>query len=362
MPYSSSSLSVLSFLCAGLLVAGCGDDSSADGAGTTGQDSSGTTAPTTTASADTGSSTDGGSTDGSTGPADSGTEDTTGTGDTGADESTGTTGDVLPEPHVAGGSFGGLPGYEGTGATGFALIVRRQDGTDVSVQVSDLMPDTDYPVHVHVQACDDDAGGGHYKIDPSIMDTQADNELWPAFTTDADGVGRVGISTDHLARGDAMSVVVHDPGADNAKMLCADLVTTGDTDPFTTSGEGIVLMAAMDGGYGDMTASATMERSVDAGTAVSLDVTGLDPDEEYMVHVHDRDCASGDGGGHYKLDYGVMGTEETNELWLPVTTDGNGDGTTMVSFEHLARAAAQAVVVHDNDGSGARLTCIDLAE
>ena len=264
-----------------------------------------------------------------------------------------------PIPLSPEGPFAGLPDYEDTAATGFAIIVRRSDGTDVSVvQVSDLEADTAYPAHVHMQACNDESGGGHYKLDPDIMDTQEDNELWPAFTTDEDGVGRVEISSDHLARADAMSIVVHDPGADNAKMLCADLV--GDTDPFTTTGDGIVLQAAIDAGYDGMTASATMERSVADGTTVTLDVTGLDADEEYAVHVHDRDCASGDGGGHYKLDYGVMGTEESNELWLPVTTNGDGDGTSMIASDHLARASAQAVVVHDNDGSGARLTCIDL--
>lgn len=335
-----------------LIPLACGDDGSGDdgadggSSSTAGPSGSSDGTPSTSGGSSGGPSGSTGGDSSSGGPADSsgGSEDSTG--------------GAAADPYVAGGAFAGLEGYEGTTAGGFALIVRRDDGTDVSVQVGDLDGDTMYAAHVHAQACADGAAGGHYKIDPMIEETVEDNELWPAFTTDDGGNGRVEISSDHLARADAMSVVVHDPNADNAKMLCADLVTSGDSDPFTTTGDALVLQGGIDAGFDSMTADATMERSAGGGTTVVLDVAGLAADETYPVHVHDRDCASGDGGGHYKIDYGVMGAEEANELWLPVTTDAAGAGQSMVMSDHLARAEAQALVVHAPDGT--RLACIDL--
>jgi len=185
------------------------------------------------------------------------------------------------------------------------------------------------------------------------------------FELAAEGSGytQATLSTEHVATADARSLVVYDVAVrrDPApRLLCADLVTTGPSDPFITHGEGLVLMAATDAGLDAMATSATMERAVAEGTTVTLDASGLAPETTYAVHVHDRDCSSFDGGGHYKIDGTIGVTDESNELWLPLSTDADGSGQSSVVSEHLARAAAQSVVVHAGDRGGPRLTCIDL--
>ena len=316
------------------------------------------------------------------GSEDSGPDETTGSAvvdtttdaatDTGTDagvDSTGgaTTGTDTGEPEagsVAGGSVHPLPDFMDSLASGFALIVRRSDRTELSLQVSELEPNTVYEAFVHTAPCADDAGGPRYLIDPAGSVDDPDNVLPLGFAAEGSGYGRVTLTVEHLATADARSVVVHDvamKGEDPPpKMLCADLVTTGPTDPFLTQGTGIVLPAAMDAGLDALSTTATMERAVAEGTTVTLDATGLAPDATYAVHVHDRDCSSYDGGAHYKIDDTVGGTDEANELWLPLTTDADGSGQSSIVSEHLARAAAQSIVVHDGARGGPRLTCIDL--
>jgi len=340
--------------------------SAADSTSETSAASEATEASTSTGNESTsssGSSTGGGSTtteastDGSSSAGDD--SEASSRGSTGGSDSTG---DPEFEPYAVGGAFVGLPDYADTEARGFGILIRRAGGTEVSVGVAGLMPDTAYPAHVHNQACDDESAGPHYKLDPEIEDTVEDNEIWPAFTTNANGVGHGFIEVPgHVAREDAVSIVVHDPMADNAKMLCLDLVPSSPMDPFVTSGTATVLEGGMDLGFEDMTASVEMERSVETGmTTVTLEVTGLDAEETYAVHVHDQDCSLGSGGGHYKIDYEVAEALEENEIWLPITTQADGSGTSEVTVDHLARAEAMALVIHNPDDTGTRIACVDL--
>ena len=105
--------------------------------------------------------------------------------------------------------------------TGRATMVRTSDGkTVVTVGVRGLAPSTSYGAHVHARACTDGFAGGHYKHDPGGP-AAPPNEIWPAFTTNAAGLGNGRATADWLARPEAMSVVVHAPGG--AKIACADL-------------------------------------------------------------------------------------------------------------------------------------------
>ena len=104
---------------------------------------------------------------------------------------------------------------------GRAQMVRTaNDQTIVTVHVTGLLPDTAYGSHVHKQACNDGDAGGHYKHDPSGIATPP-NEIWPAFTTNADGIGAGNAVAEWRAGSTAISVVVHAPGG--AKIGCADL-------------------------------------------------------------------------------------------------------------------------------------------
>ena len=105
--------------------------------------------------------------------------------------------------------------------SGRAQMVRTADGkTIVIVHVEGLAPNTAYGSHVHQQACANGDADGHYKFDPAGPATPP-NEIWPAFTTNAAGVGNGYVSVDGTAGPTAMAVVVHAPGG--AKIACADL-------------------------------------------------------------------------------------------------------------------------------------------
>ena len=109
----------------------------------------------------------------------------------------------------------------GSDITGDARMVRTADGkTIVIVHVEGLAPDTAYGSHVHQQACANGEADGHYKFDAAGPATPP-NEIWPAFTTNAAGIGNGYASVDGTAGPAAMSVVVHAPGG--AKIACADL-------------------------------------------------------------------------------------------------------------------------------------------
>ncbi|MCA1833151.1 MAG: hypothetical protein ABR548_09960 [Actinomycetota bacterium] len=108
--------------------------------------------------------------------------------------------------------------------SGHAQMVRTADGkTIVAIHVEGLAPNTTYASHVHKQACGNGDADGHYKLDTSISATLASNEIWPGpFTTDDEGIGNGWTKVDHLARSEAVSVVVHAP-VTGAKIGCADL-------------------------------------------------------------------------------------------------------------------------------------------
>jgi hypothetical protein len=104
---------------------------------------------------------------------------------------------------------------------GHAQMVRTADGkTIVTLHVTGLETDTTYPAHVHKHACADGDADGHYRFDPSGSATPP-NEIWPGFTSNADGIGNGKATVDAVAGSTAISVVVHAPSG--SKIGCADL-------------------------------------------------------------------------------------------------------------------------------------------
>ncbi len=129
---------------------------------------------------------------------------------------------------VTSGRFETLPGgvERGFDVNGFARMVRspaHNGSTYVTVRVSGLDANTTYGVHVHNLPCDaDPPGGGHYQhIVGGAVD--AVNEIWPAFTTNAAGIGVGRAWHGHWARPDAQAVVIHWPDDPSVRLACADL-------------------------------------------------------------------------------------------------------------------------------------------
>ncbi len=241
------------------------------------------------------------------------------------------------------------------GVMGAVVMVVSEDGTQIQVELSGLDPDGEYSAHVHAMSCDITEANGHYKIDPSEADTVAENELWPEVVPDGDGAVSSELESDHVARGDALSVVVHRAGG---KVLCADLMRTTSWPDAITVGSAEAFDIAAERDVGDLAAEATMVRSLSGETSAEIVVDGLAADSTYPIHVHNRPCDIANGGGHYVLDETVDGVVEENEIWLSLTTDGDGAAEQSASVVHTARPEAQSIVIHDGDGE--RLACIDL--
>lgn len=108
--------------------------------------------------------------------------------------------------------------------SGHAQMIRTAEGkTIVKVEVTGLVPDTAYPVHVHAAPCAVGLADGHFQFQPGGA-VDGHNEIWPGFTTNAAGAGNGTAVADGTAAGNAVSVVIHSPDRTPApKVACADL-------------------------------------------------------------------------------------------------------------------------------------------
>jgi hypothetical protein len=280
-----------------------------------------------------------------TGVVDTGVVDT-GVPDTGVPE---------VQDYFASGTFAVTPDGTTLGynmLTGRAGMIREATGyTSVLVHAKGLTPNSDYGAHVHAKACNDEAGGPHYKIDINVVDVVPENELWPAITTNNLGEGAGSLRVNHLAREDALSVVIHQTGG-LERIACADLTPGADA---TAIGNLFILF----GGVGmGLTGSARLRRFA-GGTIASVEIMGTTTSTSpYPVHVHAAPCAEGEGGPHYKIDPNVMGVVPENEIWPNATFNMNvARGSAMT--DHIARHDAWSIVVHDPD-TNARIMCGDL--
>lgn len=258
-----------------------------------------------------------------------------------------------------------MPGYEGTLIKGSGMMVRgaTDPGDTVSLQISGLRASQLYMAHVHALPCASNAGG-HYKLDPAVADTVEANEVWMQVMTDETGSGRGLVTTAGHLRGDALSIVVHDPlaGTPPPKMACVDLVEPH-LEPVAATGT-FAPFAAAEALDNTITGSATLVRDMN-GTIVNVNVTGLSPAAVYAAHVHALPCATTLAGGHYKKDPLIVDALETNELWPVIGNrpDGTVNNTVTIA-QHVARADAQSIVIHRiPDGEGAlplKVACADL--
>lgn len=242
---------------------------------------------------------------------------------------------------------------------GSVTMMRDGTGTHVSLSLTGLTQALTYGAHIHAEPCEVTDGGGHYKMDPTVVDPIETNELWPAVTAiDAGGAMSSTLDSAHRARYDAQSLVVHRvvDAATKPKVACANLTRTSWPN-LATAGDAQTMASGTSAGL-TITGSATMSRTLAGITQVTLNANGLAADTDYMAHVHNLPCSVQDGGSHYKFDTAVADPVETNEIWLTLSTDASGAATDNVWVNHLARGEAQSIVIHDADKN--RLACYDL--
>jgi len=131
-------------------------------------------------------------------------------------------------------------------------------------------------------------------------------------------------------------------------------------------------------------ASARVRAVYDAAgdTFVTLHVRGMKPGHTYGAHAHVGECGLGgqDAGPHFQQVPFPTGSSTTdpayanpgNEIWLDVTTNSAGNGSTMarLPWQFSPERAPKSVIIHaertatGQDGAagtaGSRLVCVDV--
>jgi hypothetical protein len=116
--------------------------------------------------------------------------------------------------------------------------------------------------------------------------------------------------------------------------------------------------AAFNGSTLPISGHATMIRTADGRTIVTVHVEGLDANTTYGSHVHAAACATGLADGHYKFDPAGAATPP-NEIWPgPFTTNAAGAGNGDTIADGRAGPSAVSVVIHAP--GGAKIACADL--
>lgn len=264
-----------------------------------------------------------------------------------------------PVEPVTVGMFRALPGNEGTTIKGFIRLIRQKDGSIIQVTASGLDAGVNYPAHLHNLPCDVTSGGGHYKMDSTVVDTLEENEVWVSFTADEQGLATQESIVDHLIRPEGQSVVVHD--AAGARLVCADLVSPRSASYYALKTNGIFVPtpSGFENGYEGLYGLAEVLRRVNGETRISAIVAGLDVDQTYMAHVHNKSCTEG-GGAHYKIDPAIADTVEANEFFLKFVVNTWGIAQAEISKNHVMRADARAIVLHEHSNPAIRIACMDI--
>lgn len=97
-----------------------------------------------------------------------------------------------------------------------------------------------------------------------------------------------------------------------------------------------------------------------AGTTVTVRLSGLEPDTDYMGHLHVDPCATDGGGDHFQFERGGA-TTPPNEVHLGFTSDADGAGEATVTSDQQVGDRAPSVVVHPADSMDNRLACADFS-
>ena len=108
----------------------------------------------------------------------------------------------------------------------------------------------------------------------------------------------------------------------------------------------------------DISGHATMIRTADGRTTVSVHVEGLAPNTTYAVHVHKQACENGEADGHYQHN-GTAANDE-NEIWPGFTTNAAGIGNGYARNDWSAGSGAVAVVVHRPTALPNKIACANL--
>ncbi|NNF54195.1 MAG: superoxide dismutase family protein [Acidimicrobiales bacterium] len=106
-------------------------------------------------------------------------------------------------------------------------------------------------------------------------------------------------------------------------------------------------------GYDDLTGSAAIARSP-AGTTVTIDLVGLEPETDYIAHLHSGVCST--TSDHYMFDPSGP-TTPPNEIHLAFTSAADGSGAMTAENAAIAGPEGQSVIVHRSDLLDNKIAC-----
>lgn len=115
------------------------------------------------------------------------------------------------------------------------------------------------------------------------------------------------------------------------------------------------LMETASADYNSTTGTAQMAVH-DPGTTITLRLSNLLPNTDYISHVHEEPCATA-GGAHYRFDP-EAGELPPNEIHINFTSDSDGAGFMTAENPNRVDETARSVVVQTPDHVG--LLCADL--
>ena len=113
-----------------------------------------------------------------------------------------------------------------------------------------------------------------------------------------------------------------------------------------TVGGTFAAVAGAPSAYSEVGGEAVLTRA-GGGTEVTIELTGLEPETEYMAHLHTEGCGGSDPGGpHFQFEKG--GSEEPpNEIHFEFESNASGEGRAVAkSDREVPQGEAGSVVVH----------------
>ena len=164
---------------------------------------------------------------------------------------------------------------------------------------------------------------------------------------------------------DSSSADMADMDMDTADMADMDMGDTDATPADDVAGASLargefVLMDTRPAGYDAVAGTAVIARHT-AGTTVTTELTGLEPNVDYISHVHAQACADGNAGDHYQFEIGGA-TTPPNEIHFAFTSDNDGNGFMTAENAQIAGADAVAFVVHPAEFMDNKVACVDFIE
>jgi hypothetical protein len=183
-------------------------------------------------------------------------------------------------------------------------------------------------------ACGSDTDSSSAADDPVTTDAPASTDMADMDMDDADD----------------MDMNMGDPDATPADDVAGASLARGE----------FVLMDTRPAGYDDVAGTAVIARHT-AGTTVTTELTGLEPNVEYISHVHAQACADGNAGDHYQFEIGGA-TTPPNEIHLAFTSDNDGNGFMTAENAQIAGVDAVSFVVHPAEFIDNKVACVDFIE